>query len=60
MRAHMIDNNSSARPARAEAPVLRRIDLDSILRGEREVIIRHGADEYHLRLTSNDKLLLTK
>jgi hemin uptake protein HemP len=38
----------------------RRIDVDAILRGEREVIIRHGADEYRLRLTSNDKLLLTK
>jgi hemin uptake protein HemP len=38
----------------------RRIDLNTILRGDREVIIAHGADEYRLRLTSNDKLLLTK
>jgi hemin uptake protein HemP len=38
----------------------RRIDLSTILRGDREVIIAHGADEYRLRLTSNDKLLLTK
>jgi hemin uptake protein HemP len=38
----------------------RRIDLTSILRGDREVIIAHGVDEYRLRLTSNDKLLLTK
>jgi hemin uptake protein HemP len=38
----------------------RRIDLNTILRGDREVIIAHGTDEYRLRLTSNDKLLLTK
>ncbi len=45
-------------PVPAKAP--RRIELETILRGDREVIIQHGADEYRLRLTSNDKLLLTK
>lgn len=45
-------------PARDNPP--RRIDLTSILRDDREVIICHRDDEYHLRLTSNDKLLLTK
>jgi hemin uptake protein HemP len=38
----------------------RRIDLKDILGAAREVIIRHGGEEYRLRLTSNDKLLLTK
>lgn len=38
----------------------RRIDLKEILQADREVIIRHGQEEYRLRLTSNDKLLLTK
>ena len=31
-----------------------------LLGGGREVVIRHGAEAYRLRLTSNGKLLLTK
>jgi hemin uptake protein HemP len=38
----------------------RRIDLKDVLGDGREVIICHGSEEYRLRLTSNDKLLLTK
>ena len=56
--------NSEAKSSRPGLPASeagpRRIALGSILNGEREVIITHGADEYRLRLTSNDKLLLTK
>lgn len=26
----------------------------------REIVIEHGGDEYRLRITSNDKLILTK
>ncbi len=39
-----------------------RIHVDSreLLRGEREVIIHHGDQEYRLRHTQNDKLILTK
>jgi hemin uptake protein HemP len=39
---------------------VRHIDLQTILGSDREVIIRHRNEEYRLRLTSNDKLLLTK
>jgi len=28
--------------------------------GTREIVIRHGADAYHLRLTAQNKLILTK
>jgi len=28
--------------------------------GARELVIRHQGSEYHLRLTRNDKLILTK
>jgi len=31
-----------------------------LLRGEREVVIRHGDQVYRLRHTRNDKLILTK
>jgi hemin uptake protein HemP len=28
--------------------------------GTREIVIRHGRDAYHLRLTAQNKLILTK
>jgi hemin uptake protein HemP len=47
----------TARPARA--PV-RRIDSDTLLQREREIVIVHRGQEYRLRLTRSDKLILTK
>ena len=37
-----------------------RIDSRALLQGERELIIQHGNQEYRLRHTQNDKLILTK
>jgi hemin uptake protein HemP len=48
---------SPSGPAQPTRPVLRSADL---LNGAREVCILHGADAYRLRVTSNDKLILTK
>ena len=31
-----------------------------ILQGRREIVIRHGAQRYRLRITAGDKLILTK
>jgi hemin uptake protein HemP len=36
------------------------IDSARLLRGQREIVIRHGNDCYRLRHTRNDKLILTK
>lgn len=36
------------------------VDSDELLRGGREVLIRHGGELYRLRHTRNDKLILTK
>jgi len=36
------------------------LDSDDLLRGGREVLIRHGDEVYRLRHTRNDKLILTK
>ena len=44
-------------PPKDPRPLLRSQD---ILAGVREVRILHGEDVYLLRLTSNDKLILTK
>lgn len=43
-------------------PAARRVRLNSVdlFAGAREVVIAHGGDEYRLRLTSQDKLILTK
>jgi hemin uptake protein HemP len=48
-------------PAREHAPSRgARVDSRELLGGERELIILHGDQEYRLRHTQNDKLILTK
>jgi hemin uptake protein HemP len=37
-----------------------RVPAAELLKGRRELIILHNADEYRLRVTSNGKLILTK
>ncbi|HUA80399.1 MAG TPA: hemin uptake protein HemP [Dyella sp.] len=39
---------------------IRRISSQRLLAGERELVIQHMGSEYHLRLTRNGKLILTK
>ncbi|MEL1263556.1 hemin uptake protein HemP [Pseudoxanthomonas putridarboris] len=36
------------------------LDSEVLLKGRREILIRHGDRVYRLRHTSNDKLILTK
>ncbi|WP_425492627.1 hemin uptake protein HemP [Luteibacter aegosomaticola] len=47
-------------PLRAVAATARRIESKNLLDGSRELVIEHQGAEYHLRLTRNDKLILTK
>jgi len=37
-----------------------RIDASTLLASSREIILVHNQQEYRLRITSNDKLILTK
>jgi len=37
-----------------------RLDSRELFASEREIIIAHGEDNYRLRLTSQNKLILTK
>lgn len=37
-----------------------RIDSRDLFAGAREIIIRHGSESYRLRLTAQNKLILTK
>ena len=36
------------------------VDSTTLMKGRRELIIRHGADIYRLRITASNKLILTK
>lgn len=48
-------------PAVDDAPLAtRRVSSHLLLDGQRELVIQHQGSEYHLRLTRNDKLILTK
>ncbi len=38
----------------------REFDSADLLRGEKEILIRHAGEVYRLRLTRNDKLILQK
>jgi hemin uptake protein HemP len=39
---------------------LRRITTLDLLGADREIILEHEGSEYHLRITSNGRLILTK
>jgi hemin uptake protein HemP len=44
-----------------DAPlVLPKVPSSDLLQGARELLILHHGETYRLRLTSNDKLILTK
>ena len=47
-------------PARSVVVSGNRIDSRELFATEREIIIAHGEDRYRLRLTSQNKLILTK
>nr|WP_199043785.1 hemin uptake protein HemP [Dyella sp. ASV24] len=49
----------SLKPSAPDAST-RRVSSHVLLKGGRELVIQHQGSEYHLRLTRNDKLILTK
>jgi hemin uptake protein HemP len=51
---------SAATAARSLAISGNRIDSRELFATEREIIIAHGEENYRLRLTSQNKLILTK
>ncbi|MDR6936549.1 MULTISPECIES: hemin uptake protein HemP [unclassified Luteibacter] len=58
----LTDNGGRDRvvPLRPAPVAARRIQSKNLLDGSRELVIEHEGSEYHLRLTRNDKLILTK
>ena len=54
-------NHAGTSPATRSLTVTgNRIDSRDVFSGDREIIIAHGEDTYRLRLTSQNKLILTK
>lgn len=54
----MQPNPSPAAPVPPELPS--RVDSGQLLRGQRTVEIEHGKERYTLRVTKDNKLILTK
>jgi hemin uptake protein HemP len=52
--------NDKQKSASGESTAIPKIDASTLLASGREVILVHKDNEYRLRLTSNDKLILTK
>jgi hemin uptake protein HemP len=62
MKSHPVKRPSIAHePATAvEADVPVQSRSEDLLQGRRELLIRHGDEQYRLRLTRMNKLILTK
>jgi hemin uptake protein HemP len=54
-----LDRKPELQPAPGTAGVAAHIPSESLFGGRREVVILHKGREYRLRLTQNDKLILT-
>ena len=52
--------NGKQKTAESEVPAIPRIDASTLLASAREIILVHKETQYRLRITSNDKLILTK
>lgn len=56
----MQETNEPGRAAGSERPPLRVVASEALFEGAREIIIRHGGEDYRLRLTRVGKLILNK
>jgi hemin uptake protein HemP len=59
----MAEPQSTSENRKAEqkaSPVRRTLTSRELLGTAREAVIEHGGEEYRLRITSNQKLILTK
>ena len=55
----MSGETNQERPAAAPRPAAA-VSSEDLFGGTRELIIRHGREEYRLRITRANKLILTK
>ena len=50
-------DTTDGKQGRAQMPV---IEVEAVLGSAREIVVRHRDEEYRLRVTRNQKLILTK
>lgn len=55
-----VSSSAVAHAVASARSALKRTDSQRLLGGGRELVIEHAGQEYRLRLTRNDKLILTK
>ena len=58
-----MDNQNSQdgkRKSEEPSPSALVIDSSALLKGQRELIVRHADSRYRLRLTTSNKLIMTK
>jgi hemin uptake protein HemP len=60
MREVLMENREGSPAPQAPPPGKRIMTSEELFGGANEVIIRHAGEEYRLRVTKNDKLILTK
>lgn len=56
----LLQEGLSMRERTGSGSTQRRWDSSVLLLGQKEVVIQHGDQQYRLRHTQNDKLILTK
>jgi len=54
-----IDQNGKRKPEEPSPSALV-VDSSTLLKGQRELIVRHADSRYRLRLTASNKLIMTK
>ena len=54
-----IDQDGKRKPEEPSPSVLV-VDSSALLKGQRELIVRHADSRYRLRLTASNKLIMTK
>lgn len=54
------ENETGAGATQNRAPHIVRYVVSELMQGGREVILEHNGAEYHLRITANGRLILTK
>jgi hemin uptake protein HemP len=53
------EQDAKHKPEDPRPPVLV-VDSSALLKGQRELIVRHADSRYRLRLTASNKLIMTK
>lgn len=57
---NQVNEPTSAHDEQQVVTPLVRVDSKQLFEGQRELIIQHQGEEYRLRITRHDKLILTK